>query len=84
MNWGICCAEFAATGWHEDGCASYVKTVSIPLSLLERLAPAQVPSSDREEVTCAFCLEPVCLGHSKDCPWLQARKLIEEVRKSDV
>lgn len=56
--------------------------VSIPLSLLERLAPEQFPWT--RTGACPYCkknvLDPDEGPHFNDCPWLEARRLIEEVK----
>jgi hypothetical protein len=55
-------------------------------SLLERLAPEDgINIVDDDGTYCAFCwlekeLKKIKAEHAPDCPWVEARKLLEELK----
>jgi hypothetical protein len=51
--------------------------VGVPLSLLERLATSE-GFFDVEYGFCVFC--DITDSHDSSCPWVEARKLIEEAK----
>jgi hypothetical protein len=57
--------------------SSEERFVGVPLSLLERLATSE-GFFDVEYGFCVFC--DITDSHDSSCPWVEARKLIEEAK----
>jgi hypothetical protein len=65
------------------------RCVGIPLSLLERLAPGPRKLGNMGDGdVCVFCCGHYTYAvgndtynHASSCPWLEARKLIEEAKR---
>lgn len=60
------------------------RTIAIPASLLEQLAPAEgIQDASTGPSYCTWCGENwhSKMKHQPDCAWLQARALIEASRR---